>query len=85
MKAEINGIKLEGTPQEVAEAIRLAGITRGVAQPIYPQYPVYPIYPVQPIYPQSPAWYGAEITCDTVSARTEQTASDMPSIFTLRV
>ena len=46
MKAEINGVKIEGTPQEMAEVIRLIGEQNlwGNIQPyIFPTYPREPI------------------------------------------
>lgn len=54
MKATINGIIVEGTPQEIAEVIKLVGEqqTNTPINPIWPINPCIPTYPIpiQPYY-----------------------------------
>lgn len=53
MKAELNGVKLEGTPAEIAEVIKLVGVVQEVKATIK-WVPYFPTYPTAPAYPYSP-------------------------------
>lgn len=57
MKATINGITVEGSPEEIAQVIKLVG----EAIKVQPHYVPVPYYPPQPTYPNKP-WY-MDITC----------------------
>lgn len=49
MKAEINGITIEGSPEEIAQVIKLAGEALKTKIEYVPIYP-YPSYPIQPMW-----------------------------------
>lgn len=48
MKAEFNGIKFEGTPEEIARVIQLAGLTKEVKE----------VVKYVPVWDYQKTWYG---------------------------
>lgn len=52
MKATINNITVEGTPEEIVQVIKLIG--EGVKT--QPHYVPVPYYPLQPTYPNKPRY-----------------------------
>lgn len=66
MKATINGIAVEGSPEEIAQVIKLVG----EAVKVQPCYVPVPYYPSQPIHP----WDWTKITCDSSYQGTTKTS-----------
>lgn len=68
MKAKIQGIELEGTPEEIAEVIKLAGLVQEVQTVIrfVPAPQTVPTYPYPGTNPWSP--WGTYIRCESGSA-----------------
>ena len=66
MKAKLHGIEIEGTPEEVAQVIKLVA-----SQPLPPT--IYPVYP-NPYAPQpySP-WANPPVWCDITKPGSGQT------------
>jgi len=62
MKAEINGIKVEGTPEEIAQVINLVATIKIAYIPSIPSIPSMPSWPTYPAYPQYPVTYSNSAT-----------------------